>query len=173
MSQPHKTVHARSLDRTWIVVADGGAARILTVAPDHSHLMTLRELTSPDIHHKTHDMVSDRGGRSVESDSTSRHGIQAKTDPHELAKERFVHDLGKNLCQHHAAGEFDVLVLVVTRAQVHTLETALNGTTKASVAGIVAKDLVKMPATEIWRHLTADGIMPPPLRPNTPHAPGA
>lgn len=173
MPQPHKTVHAGSLDRTWIVVADGGAARILTVSPDHSHLVTLLSQTSPEIHQKTHDLVSDRGGRSFESDSTSRHGIQAKTDPHDLTKERFVQDLGKTLSARHAAGDFDVLVLVVTRAQMHTLEGALDATTKACVAGIVGKDLVKMPAAEIWEHLTTDGIMPPPLRPGSPNHPGA
>lgn len=165
MPQTHKTVHPRSLDRTWIVVADGGAARILTVAPDHSHLVTLLSQTSPEIHQKTHDLVSDRAGRSIESASVTRHGIQAKTDPHDQAKERFVHELGKTLSARHAAGDFDVLVLAVTRAQMHSLQEALDARTKACVAGIVGKDLVKMPAAEIWEHLTADGILPPLLRP--------
>lgn len=164
MSPPVKTVPNHSLDRTWVVVADGGAARILTVSPDHSHLVTLREMISPDIHHKTHDIVSDRAGRSFESASSTRHGIQAKTDPHDLAKERFVHDLGKSLSDCHLGGDFDVLVLAVTRAQVHNLEGALSATTKACVAGIAAKDLVKMSNTAVWEHLTADGIMPPPSR---------
>jgi protein required for attachment to host cells len=121
-------------------------------------------MASPDMHNKTHDMVSDRGGRSFESATTGRHGIEAKTDPHDLAKERFVQSIAEDLNKSHAGGAFDVLVLAVTRAQVHTLETSLNATTRACVAAVVAKDLVKTPNHEIWPRLTEDGIMPPAQR---------
>ena len=121
-------------------------------------------MTCPDIHNKTHDMMADRAGRSFESATTGRHGIEAKSDPHDLAKERFVQSIAEDLNKHHAAGDFDVLVLLITRAQVHTLETSLNATTKACVASIVAKDLVKTPNHEIWPRLTEDGIMPPAHR---------
>lgn len=171
MMQTIKTVHPKALDRTWIVVADGGAARILGVAPDHTHLVTLRDTTSPNMHQKTHDMVSDRGGRVQESATSTRHGVEAKTDPHDLAKERFIQDLGESLNKSRAAGEFDVLVLAVTRAQVHTLEVALNAATKACVAATVAKDLVKTPNAEIWERLADDGIMPPRLTGPNPARP--
>ena len=169
---PHtaKSVHSRNLDRTWIVVADGGAARILAVAPDHTHLVSLHDITSPDMHRKTHDMVTDRPGRSFESATPGRHAIAAKTDPHEQAKERFVHGLGVTLNQHRAAGDFDVLVLAVTRAQVHELEEALDAGTKACVASRISKDLVKTSNADIWARLIEDGVLPP--RPTAPRPGG-
>ena len=123
--------------------------------------MSLHDFTSPDMHRKTHDMVTDRPGRAFESATPTRHAIAAKTDPHEQAKERFIHGLGLTLNHHRAAGDFDVLVLAVTRAQVHELETALDAGTKASVAARIAKDLVKTPNVEIWQRLIEEGIMPP------------
>ncbi len=165
MSHSAKMVNDRTMDRTWIVVGDGGAARIMAVSPDHTHLVTLQEITAPDSHRKTHDIVSDRGGRSFESGSSTRHGIEAKTDPHELAKERFVRDLGVTLSRNRAAGDFDVLVVVMTRAQMHALRESLDEATTACVAGFLTKDLVKMDNTAVWAHLTEEGLMPAARRP--------
>jgi protein required for attachment to host cells len=130
------------------------------VAPDHTHLVSLHEITSPDLHRKTHDMVTDGPGRVFESAAPGRHAIAAKTDPHEQAKERFIHSVGVLLNQRRAAGDFDVLVLAVTRAQVHEFEAALDDATKACVAARLSKDLVKTPTAEIWHRLIEDGVVP-------------
>jgi protein required for attachment to host cells len=166
MPQPAKTVHARSLDRTWILIADGGAARIMTVSPDHTHLVRREEMTSPDIHRKTHDIVSERGGLGFASAGGRQHGMEAPTDAHELAKEQFIKTVAETLNRHAEAGDFDVLVLTVTRAQLRTLQDALSPATRSRVAAVIGKDLVKTPDHEIWDHLASEGAMPErPRRP--------
>jgi protein required for attachment to host cells len=160
------TTPRKSLDRRWIVVADGGNARVLTISADRTSLVTQREMMSADVHRKTHDLISDRPGRSFESGSSTRHSIEAKTDPHELAKERFVADVGAMLVEQNRAGAFDDLVLIVTRAQAKSLKSALDTATAARVTHTWTKDLVKTPNAEIWDRLIEAGMMPP--RPSLP-----
>jgi len=162
------TTPRKSLDRRWIVVADGGSARVLTISADRTSLVTQREMVSADIHRKSHDLTSDGPGRSFESGSTTRHAIEPKTDAHELAKERFVGDVAAMLVEQNRAGAFDELVLIVTRAQAKTLKSALDTATAARVTHTLTKDLVKTPNAEIWDRLIEAGMMPP--RPSLPRA---
>ncbi len=153
-------------NRRWIVVADGGGARLLALAKDGTSLETLREMRSPDIHRKTHDLVTDRAGRSFESVGPTRHAVEAKTDPHELAKEHFITEVAETLARENQAGSFDDLVLVVTRTQAHTMQAALDEATRAKVRGVVTKDLLKTPNAEIWDRMIEAGLLPPrPTRP--------
>lgn len=153
-------------NRRWIVVADGGSARLLALAADGTSLETLHEMTSPDMHRKTHDLVTDGPGRSFESSGVARHAIAAKTDPHEQSKEEFITEVAKKLTQENQSGAFDDLVLVVTRTQAHTLQSALDDATRAKIKDVVTKDLVKTPNAKIWDRMIEAGLLPP--RPTMP-----
>jgi protein required for attachment to host cells len=162
---PHPTdtslPHLQSVHRRWFVVADGGTARFLATSKDRTKLEVLREVAAPGVHLKTHDIVSDRPGRSFESASPTRHGIAAKNDPHEMAKERFIAEVAELLCQENEAGRFDELVLIVTRAQAATLQEALDPATRARVRETLTKDLTKEPVHALYDRLIADGLLPP------------
>jgi protein required for attachment to host cells len=160
MSQPGGAAQGRhSLERRWIVVADGGAARVLALNPERNGLAVLHEMESADRHSKTHDIVSDRPGRSFESASPTRHGVEAKTDPHELSKERFVEAVAGWL--NGQASAFDDLVLIVTPAQASTLTGALEPAVRERVREVITKDLVKTPNPEIMDRLIGEGLLPP------------
>lgn len=152
------------LERRWIVVADGGSARFLAVSPDHTSLVAQREVTSTDIHRKTHDLVTDRLGRSFESASPTRHGIAPKHDPHEMAKEHFVQALAEMLNQDNQAGHFDELIIAINGSQAATLRHALDAATSARIVEILNKDLTKTPVNDIWDRLIESGLMPPRSR---------
>ena len=153
-------------NRRWIIIADGGRARVLGLAANGESLDTLHEITSPDIHRQTHDLVTDGPGRSFESASMARHAIAAKTDPHAQAKEDFITDLATMLVGENQAHAFDDLVLVVTKAQAHHLQTALDDATRAKVREVITKDLVKTPNPKIWDRMIEARLLP--SRPTMP-----
>ena len=156
----------RHATRRWIVVAAGGRARLLALAADGASRETLHDMKSPDMHRKTHDLVTDGPGRSFESSGPTRHAVEAKTDPHAQAKEHFITAVADTLARENRAEAFDDLVLVVTRAQAHHLQAALDEATRAKVREVVTKDLVKTPNTEIWDRMIAAGLLP--KRPTAP-----
>jgi protein required for attachment to host cells len=162
---PPRPRHRPNLSRRWIVLVDGGAARVLAVSEAHTSLDTLREMHAADVHRKTHDLVTDRAGRSHESASPTRHGIEAKTDPHAQAKENFVGEVAEMLVREYRAGAFDELILAVTPAQAQNLKDGLDAATAAVVRATLTKDLVKEPNAAVWDRLIAEGLMPPRATP--------
>lgn len=153
----------RALDRLWIVVADGGMARVLGVSGDRRGLTVLREMTSVEAHRRTHDLVTDRPGRSFESVSPTRHGITPRTDPHEIARERFIAQLAAMLVEDNRARQFDELILVVAQGLSGTLRDALDSATRARVRETLVKDLTKAPVAEIYDRLVEAGLLPAPV----------
>jgi len=147
--------------RRWIVVADGGQARVLALNADRTGLENRREMQSADIHRKTHDLISDRPGRSFESASPTRHAIAPKSDAHEMAKDRFIAEVAQMLAQEGQAGAYDDLVLVVARGQVSKYRAALDKATRPRVHAVITKDLVKTPIAEIWDRMIEAGHLPP------------
>ena len=159
---PHRT----ALDRLWIVVADGGHARFLAVSQDHSRIEVMRELTAENLHLKTHDLVSDRMGRSFESGSPTRHAYAPRHDPHVEQKHHFIQAVADVLGEDNRAGLFDELILIVTQAQEKALLEGLDPPTRAKVFETIAKDLIKEAPSHVWDRLIEAGLMPP--RPTAP-----
>ncbi len=155
-------VRRRPLDRLWIVVADGGRARILGVAGNRRGLTVLREMTSVDAHRRTQDLVSDRPGRSFESGSVSRHAIAPRHDAHEQARERFIGQVAQMLIEDNRARQFDELILIVAPGLSSTLRDALDEVTRARVRETLVKDLAKVPPQDIHGRLVEAGLLPAP-----------
>ena len=149
-----------SLDRLWIVVADGGAARVLAVSEDRSRIELLRDMDAANMHLKTHDLVSDRAGRSFESASPTRHAIAAKHDPHVEQKHRFIQSLAGLLNEDNQAGRFDQLILIVTPAEAKMLHDALDAPTRQRVRETIHKDLTKEAPSHVWQRMIEAGLMP-------------
>lgn len=153
----------RPLDRVWIVVADGGQARVLGVTGDRRGLAVLREMTSVDAHRRTHDLVSDRPGRGVMRATGGRHAIAPRLDPHEQARQRFIDQLAKMLIEDNRARQFDELILIVAPGLSSRLREALDDLTRARVRETMVKDLTKVPLPEIHDHLLEAGLLPKPV----------
>ncbi len=153
--------HRKSLDRLWIVVADGGNARVLAVSEDRSRIEVMREMTSANLHLKTHDLISDRAGRSFESASPTRHAIAPRHDPHVEQKHHFIQALADVLGEDDRAGLFDQLILIVTPAQAKVLQEGLDPQTRVKVRETITKDLTKESPNHVWERLIEAGLMPP------------
>ncbi len=135
-----------------IVIADGGHARFLRPAADNA-LHTFESVDSSDVHKRDQDLVSDREGRTFESGSTARHAFSPRTDPHEMAKDRFSQSVAARINENSAADVFHELVVVAPSHVLCELTGALDRATRAKLVGNLAKDLVKTPDDALWPHL--------------------
>ncbi len=153
----------RPWDRVWIVVADGGQARVLGMAGDRRGLVVLREMASVEAHRRTLDLVSDRPGRSFESASATRHAIAPRHDAHEEARQRFISQLALMLIEDNRARQFDELILIVPPGLSATLRDGLDDATRARVRETLVKDLTKAPLPDILERLVEAGLLPAPV----------
>ncbi len=135
-----------------ILIADGEHARL--IRPDaNGVLVSTRHFDSAAMHLDTHDLVSDRQGRSYESGASAHHAIEPRHDPHALAKARFARSLGKALNTEVAQGGVDRLILVAPSHSLAEIEATLDTAATALVVGRLAKDLVKTPDDALWEHV--------------------
>jgi protein required for attachment to host cells len=140
--------------RTWYVVADGGRARILQKRDAEDMFDMIREMVSADLHRRTHDLGSERPGRTHESANSAHHAVEPRQDLHRAEKRSFVHDIAEALNEAGAGDEFDRLILVAPAHALHTLHDGLDTATKAKVAAQLQKDLTHVPAAELAKHFT-------------------
>jgi protein required for attachment to host cells len=136
-----------------IVIADGGHARFVRPASDNA-LHTIEAVDSMTVHKHDRDLVSDRPGRAFESGSAARHTYSPRSDPHEMAKDRFTQLVATRVNEDSAADGFNELVVVAPAHVLSELTDALDAPTKAKLLGSLAKDLAKTPDHELWPHLT-------------------
>lgn len=136
------------------LIADGEHARLVTADADNV-LRTVRSFDSGTAHLASRDLAADRPGRVFESASTTRHGVQPRHDPHELAKTKFAQLAAAELANEARAAALDRLVIIAPAHCLSDIEAALDTQTAALVAGRLAKDLVKVPDHELSPHLHA------------------
>ena len=139
--------------RTWVLIADGARARILeNLGPGHG-LTALDGLVFHGDHSATHDLVSDRQGRSFSSHGPGRSAIEAHTDPHRDLKTKFANRLAEALTNGLEQNAFDRLVIVASPVTLGDLRSVISDRVRAKVVGEVAQDLTKLPNGEIATHL--------------------
>ena len=139
--------------RTWILIADGARARILeNSGPDH-RLIAVDGLEFNGDHSATHELVTDRQGRSFSSHGPGRSAIEARSDPHRELKTKFAEHLAEILDRELAQGRFHRLILVAAPATLGDLRHAISPHVHKTIVGELASDLTKTPNSEIAGHL--------------------
>ena len=139
--------------RTWVLIADGARARILqNNGPGHGLTAVDGQVFEGD-HSATHDLVSDREGRSFSSHGPRRSALDARSDPHRTLKSKFAHQLAEVLAQGHAHDAYDRLVIVASPVTLGDIRSAISDQVRAKVIGEVAQDLTKLPNSQVAVHL--------------------
>jgi protein required for attachment to host cells len=139
--------------RTWYVVADGGRARVVQKRAGQEAFETSWEIVASDIHHRTHDLGTERPGRSRESATSAHHAVQPRADLHRANKQNFVLDVAAMLNEANQRNEFDCLVLVAPAHPLGDLRAALDASTERKITGELQKDLTKVPNADLAEHL--------------------
>ena len=145
--------------KTWILIADGARARVLqNDGPGHG-LHAVEGLVFHGDHSATHDLVSDREGRSYSSHGAGRSAIDSHSDPHRELKKKFAHRLADMLARGLEQHTYDRLIIVAPPGALGDLRAAISGHVRAKVVGEVAHDLTKTPNGEVADHLK--GVLVP------------
>ncbi|MEI8144934.1 MAG: host attachment protein [Alphaproteobacteria bacterium] len=155
--------------RTWALIAGGAHARILEnngpIHGDSHHgslghgesrndWMPVEGLSFNGNHAATHDLVSDRQGRSFSSTGSGRSAIEPHTDPHRALKTKFAHHLAEILAKELEAGAFHRLIIAAPPAMLGDLRHSISDKVRATVIAEFPHDLTKTPNHEIAGHLT-------------------
>lgn len=140
---------------TWILIADGGRARIFANEGPGKGIVVVEGASFEADHRPDHELVRDHEGRSFESVGATRHGIQPHTDPHRELKRDFSERLAEMLDKSLAAKSYDRLILVAPPVTLGDLRKALSGHVKAAVYAELHKDLTKTPMHELPEHLAS------------------
>jgi len=136
--------------RIGFAVADGARA-LIVATEDGRNFRVVATLESATAHARTHDLVSDRPGRSMESSGGAHHAIEAKHDPHELEKDAFLRSVAERL--NRDPDGFDRLVLIAPKRQLGQLRGHLTDALRGKVTVELAKDLVKLPSEQLYARL--------------------
>ncbi len=139
--------------RTWVLIADGARARILQNEGPGKGLHEVEGCVFHGDHAATHEIMSDREGRSHSSVGPGRSAIEAHSDPHRELKKKFAHHLADVLASKLREKAYDRLVIVAAPAALGDLRSALSEQVRAKVTGEVAKDLTKTPDADVAGHL--------------------
>jgi protein required for attachment to host cells len=139
--------------KTWILIADGGRARILENDGPGRGLRPVEGMTFAHPLPRTHELVRDHEPRSFESVGRARHPVDTGLDPHRKEKEKFAVDLASLLAGEASKKAFDRLVIVAPAKAMGELRAALPKPVKDKVHKEIVRDLTKTPDHEVEKHL--------------------
>lgn len=151
----------RTARNRYVVVADGGAARILR-APEIGGPTDLEEvarLERASAHQPARELVTDRTGRVFDSGSRTgtgpksraRHGAQSDYDPHAVEVERFAQRVARQLDAERSRRRIDELVVIAEPRFLGVLRPKISAPTRQLVTREIARDLVGAEADQIRR----------------------
>ncbi len=154
--------------RTWALIADGARARILenngtihgrTARGEHGdgetahEWMPVKGMVFQGDHSATHELMSDRQGRSFSSAGSGRSALEPQTDPHRQQKTKFANHLAEVLAGQLQAGAYHRLIIAASPVTLGDLRSALSDKVRETVIAEFAHDLTKIPNHEIASHL--------------------
>lgn len=139
--------------RTWILVADGGGARIFESVGQGRGVHLVSGTESRVDNPASHELGQERPGRVYESVGTARHAVEPKRDPHRALEALFANQLATMLANYSANNSFDRLVIVAPPAMLGELRKDIKPALREKVIAEIDKDLSKVPSNEIAAHI--------------------
>jgi protein required for attachment to host cells len=134
-------------NRTWILVADG--ARALLIRNEGSAtrpkfaLIRRYEQENP----TTREQGTDRPGRT--NDATTHKSAMEPTDWHQIAEDRFVHEIAEVISTAFERHEFDALVIAAPPIALGEMRKALPDQIRDHVLTEINKDLTHLPLQDL------------------------
>lgn len=139
--------------QTWVLVADGGRARLLTTprvladgnftqiaAYDNSEALEAPQST-------------DRPGRSFESAGSMRHAVAEYSELKKQPKLEFADELAQMLNRAADDSEFDRLIVVAPPTMMGQLRKKLSPAATRKMVGTIDKDLTAVGLDDLAQHL--------------------
>lgn len=139
--------------KTWVVIADGARARLVSAEGHGKNLYVVEQHEFSAKHPPNKELQDDKPTRVFDSHGEARHSVEAKTDPHRELKRDFANSIADELDTSLSLKKFDQLVVVAPPITLGDLRNALSEAVKASVIAEVAKDLTKVPNSDLPSHI--------------------
>ncbi|MSP68199.1 MAG: host attachment protein [Alphaproteobacteria bacterium] len=140
---------------TWMLVADGARARLFANHGPKTGLTLVQEESSERARLQAREIMADKPGRSMESAGGGlRHGVAYRTDPQELAKQKFLRHLADIRTEGRRCKAFEHLVLVAPPHALGELRSQIDKHTMECVSVEIGKDLTRVPEHDLPRHLS-------------------
>jgi len=140
---------------TWVLIADGEKALFLRNSIDA--IAPTLDVVRKDEQENPSDYAqsANRPGRAHDKGVGQRSAME-DTDWHELAKERFAHDLSDTLYKYAHRGAFERIVLVAAPHVLGDLRGQLHKEVREKVAAEVPKDLTHHPLDKVEKMLKVE-----------------
>lgn len=142
---------------TWVLVADGARARILSATGWGSGLAAVGETIEGD-RRPSREQGVERPGRVHDRSGPGRHAMEPKVDWHEFGKQQFAKQMAAHLNRAAQSKAFDRLVIVAPPKALGDLRAALDKRTSDLILAELAKDLTNVAEHDLAKHL--ESVMP-------------
>lgn len=133
----------------WVLVADGGQARIFELQRKPYEFRQVAELISQALHVPSRKLVSDADGRSFHVQGPGSHAKQPRSDPHDQAEDEFTRALAIKLDKAVGLGRFDHLAVIAEPKTLGRLRRHMSKALAARVSQETALDLVQLPVRRL------------------------
>ncbi|OIO57297.1 MAG: host attachment protein [Alphaproteobacteria bacterium CG_4_10_14_0_2_um_filter_63_37] len=161
------------MNTTLVVVADGARARFLTMAaaqqPEYEsgpNLVEVAVLVNPEQEMTGDELFSNLKSGRNRSGNGQAHGYDDHRDSHrDETERRFAKEVIATATQ--KLGGKGCLTLVADKRMLGFLREVGNGGLHGIEVHEVARDLSKLPATELQQYLAGEGLIPPRKRPKS------
>lgn len=141
--------------RTWVLIADAARARVFESTGKGTGLTLVQDMTLDAELLPSHELGTDRPGRSFDSVGSGRHAMESPSDLHREQKRQFARRVAEAIEERQTTRRFDSLVLVAPPVTMGDLRAALPDKVKGVVAAEVVADLTRTPVSELPAHLAA------------------
>jgi protein required for attachment to host cells len=147
---------------TWVVLADGGAARFFDASRSVGSMVEVTSMVHPEGRLPARALTSDLPGRAFDSAGQGRHAMESEVGPREQAAREFAGLIAARLDEARRKGEVQRIVVAAAPAFLGLLRKAMTAETRQIVAHEFDRDWVKLPLEELRRRLgdamqTAEG----------------
>jgi protein required for attachment to host cells len=139
--------------RTWILVADGGRARILETTGKRRGMHVVTGSESHFENPPSRELGRDAPGRVYESYGSVRHAVEPRHDPHSALEALFASQLAAMLADYSARESFDRLVVVAPATMLGNLRKMIKPQVREKIVAEIDKDLTQVPTNEIASHV--------------------
>ena len=141
------------MGKKWVLVAHRSGARLFENRGPGKGLELLKTVEHPAGKLRSHDIDSDKHGRSFDRRGGGRHAYSNEQDPTTHIAEQFAKQLAELLDDGRTQQRYVQLVLVAEPRFLGILRAALNSTTAALIVATLAKDLGNTDARDLPKFL--------------------
>jgi len=141
----------------WVLVADGGCARIFQLKKAPAEFQEVKKLVSKTRHQPSREMISDASGRvPAVPGVSSGHVVQPRSDAHDLAEQEFSGKLAETLERAAQKNVFERLVVFADPKTLGRLRPQMSKALSERITKEVNHDLVEMPLDALEKRVRAE-----------------